>query len=186
MGDFEPTRYGTQVARILALDGNGQRLLPLKCGECSCDEAHQLLKTMKPIDLFAQASDPRAAAAGLWLYFSSFEEAHELLGHCHSKEANLWHAILHRQEPDSGNAAYWFRKVGRHPVFPALAHAATQVLDRYPDAEFRTHPIEWDPFAFVAFCERALTQPGSTQDRAAMEIQRAEWQILFDHSARRV
>ncbi|PYT12666.1 MAG: hypothetical protein DMG59_22765 [Acidobacteria bacterium] len=57
-----------------------------------------------------------------------------------------------------------------------------RVLRRIPDAEFRTG--RWDPFAFIAFCDRARQQPGSTQERAAMEIQRVEWQILFDYSAR--
>ncbi len=185
MEDFDPAQYGYQVARILALDGNGQRLLPLKCGECCCAEARESLKTVKLVDLFPQVSEPRPSMAGLWLYFSALEEAHELVGDCHTPEGNFWHAIVHRQEPDSGNAAYWFRQVGAHPIYPSLARAATEILGRYPEAEFRTSLSEWDPFAFIAFCERALTQPESTQDRAAMEIQRAEWQILFDYSARR-
>ena len=97
-------------------------------------------------------------------------------------EAELWHAILHRQEPDSGNSAYWFRKAGDHPIFSKLSQAAAKILERIPDAEFRTG--RWDPFAFIAFCDRAREQPGSAQDQAAMEIQRAEWQILFDYCAR--
>jgi hypothetical protein len=53
---------------------------------------------------------------------------------------------------------------------------------RYPRAEFRLG--RWDPFAFLAFCDRARQQPGSSHARAAMEIQRAEWQLLFDYCAR--
>jgi hypothetical protein len=132
--------------------------------------------------LFPNSADPQAAMAGLWLYFSCFDEAHELAAAGTSTECELWHAILHRQEPDSGNAAYWFRKARPHAVFSKIAHAAVRIVEQHPDAEFRTG--KWDPFAFIAFCERARLQPGTAQERAALEIQRAEWQILFDHCAR--
>src|SRR5438105_6013828 len=110
MDPFDPISYGTEVARILALDGNGQRLMPLTCGDCSSAEAREILDKLCPADLFARAKAPEAAMAGLWLYFSCFENAHGLAQDSDTKEAELWHAILHRQEPDSGNAAYWFRK----------------------------------------------------------------------------
>lgn len=183
MGAFEPTVYAPEVARVLALDGNGQRLMPLTCGACASQEAYQLLKTVRAAVLFSGARDTAAAMAGLWLYFSCFEEAHGLAQDSSTKECELWHAILHRQEPDSGNAAYWFRQAGSHATFPAVARAAVEILQRIPEAEFRAGG-KWDPFAFIAFCERARTQPGSAQERAALEIQRAEWQILFDYCAR--
>jgi hypothetical protein len=184
---FNPAAYGPEVARVLEMDGGGQRLMPLACAECTNAPArHALLKTIgKTMDtarLFPKVKDPAAAAAGLWLYFSCFEEAHELVSESETPECELWHAILHRREPDSGNAAYWFRKVGTHPTFSPTARAADEIVRRLPDAEFRLG--KWDPFAFIAFCERAREQPGSTQEVAAMEIQRAEWQILFDYCAR--
>jgi len=182
MEDFDPDRYGPEVARILALDGNGGRLMPLTCAGCSSEQARTILNTFKPNQLFPGLKDAAAPMAGMWLYFSCFEEAHELVSRSETAECELWHAILHRQEPDSGNAAYWFRKVGAHPVFHEVAHEAIRILKRIPEAEFRTG--KWDPFAFVGFCERARMQPGSAQERAALEIQRAEWQILFDYSAR--
>src|SRR5882724_8408319 len=108
---FNPAVYGADVARVLEMDGRGQRLLSLTCGECTCAEARQILKTIPPGRLFPRVTDPAAAAAGLWLYFSCFEEAHELVADSQTPDCELWHAILHRREPDSGNAAYWFRKV---------------------------------------------------------------------------
>ena len=180
--DFDPTKYGPEVARILAIEGNGQRCAPLVCGPCRSEEARRTLATHKPAALFPGVREPEAPMAGLWLYFSCFEEAHKLIDDPKTHEGEFWHAILHRQEPDSGNAAYWFRRVGQHPVFPKLAAAAKEILKLYPDAEFRIG--QWDPFGFVQFCERARLQPGSVQEKAAMEIQRAEWQLLFDHSAR--
>ena len=118
----------------------------------------------------------RGRRAGHWRRIS--------LRNCDSKttEGEYWHAILHRQEPDAGNAAYWFRRVGQHPIFPKLAAEAKEILNLYPDSEFRVG--RWDPFAFVHFCERARLQPGTTQEQAAVQIQRAEWQLLFDYSAR--
>ncbi|HLW77730.1 MAG TPA: hypothetical protein VKS01_12110 [Bryobacteraceae bacterium] len=140
------------------------------------------MKTTKPAKWFPGSEDPAAAMAGLYLYFSCFEEAHNLISDPKSPDGELWHAILHRREPDAGNAAYWFRRVKTHPTYAPTARAASAILKRIPDAEFRTG--KWDPFAFIAFCERARAQPVSLQEMAAMEIQRAEWQILFDYCAR--
>lgn len=181
---FDPNAYGSTIADILALDRNGERLMPLVSGAgCSSPEARARLSGKAPADLFPYAAAPEAALAGLWLYFSCFDESHEVAQGISSVEGSLWHAILHRQEPDSGNAAYWFRQAGNHPVFPALTSAADSILSRYSAAEFRTGG-KWDPFAFVMFCERARQQPGSASEQAALEIQRAEWQILFDYCAR--
>jgi len=177
--DFDPAKYGPGIARILAYDGNGQRLMPLTCGACSSLEARRELQNLKPPDLFPEANNPQAPMAGLWLYFSCFEEAHQVADACSSKEGEFWHAIVHRQEPDSGNAAYWFRRVGSHDIFPELARETQEITARIREAEFRVG--KWDPYAFIAFCERARNQPGSAQEQAALEIQRVEWQLLFDH-----
>src|ERR1700683_4079221 len=181
--DFDPTKYGPEVARILAMDQNGQRCAPLVCGPCTTPEARQTLSAHKPADLFPGVPEPAAPMAGLWLYFSCFEEAHRLIDDPKTSEGEFWHAILHRQEPDSGNAAYWFRRVGTHSVFKSLFFAVDEVTDRYPEAEFRSCG-KVDPFSFIMFCERARQQPDSPSEHAAIEIQRAEWQLLFDYCAR--
>ena len=180
---FDPNAYGVAVAKTLALDQDGARLMPLVSGKCSVEAVRVQLRGQHGSSLFPKAVSPDAALAGLWLYFSCLDECHEIVQDSHSHEAYLWHAILHRQEPDSGNAAYWFRKAGAHPIFPALREAADAIVLRHPEAEFRTGG-KWDPFSFVMFCERARQQPGSAQEQAALEIQRAEWQLLFDHCAR--
>jgi len=100
-----------------------------------------------------------------------------------SPEASFWHAILHRQEPDAANSAYWFRSMGTHPLFADLLAAAKHIVDQYPNSGFRI-AAKWDPFSFVNFCEKARQAPGSSSERAALEIQRAEWQLLFDYCAR--
>jgi len=180
---FDSKAYGTQVAEILALDQSGQRLIPLVSGVCSLELARGRLKELDAADLFPTAYAPREALGGLWLYFSCFNECHEIVQDLNSPEASFWHAILHRQEPDSANSAYWFRCVGMHPVFPDLLAAAKHVVDQHPNSGFRI-AAKWDPFSFVNFCEKARRAPGSPSERAALEIQRAEWQLLFDYCAR--
>ncbi len=180
---FDPKAYSPEVAQILALDQNGTRLIPLVSGNCSSKPAKALLQGYTANQLFAGATAPQAALAGLWLYFSCFDECHEIAQDLDSPEGSFWHGILHRQEPDSGNSAYWFRRVGTHPIFRELCQTADEILKMYPDAEFRTGG-KWDPFAFIMFCERARQQPNTSQEKAALEIQRAEWQLLFDHCAR--
>ncbi len=179
---FDPASYSEKVAQLLALDGNGNRLMPLVSRGSDCAEAVKRLKTSKD-ELFSNAPHPNGALAGLWLYFSCFEEAHEVAQDDSSAEGSFWHAILHRQEPDSGNSAYWFRRVGAHPVFTALVDESVRIIKKYPEAEFRPS-VKWDAFGFILFCERARQQPGSASEAAALEIQRAEWQLLFDHCAR--
>jgi hypothetical protein len=163
------------VADILALDGDGERLLPLAMERCSSDAARDRLRPASPHVLFAGARAPEAAMSGLYVYFSCFEEAHAIAQDIATAEGSYWHAIVHRQEPDAGNAAYWFRQVGAHPIFPALARAATHYgrLDG-----------PWDPFEFIEMCEQARRQPGSEMEARARAIQRVEWQLLFDYCAR--
>ena len=180
---FDLHSYGPEVAEILKMDEAGQRLIPLVSGVCSHSEAAQKLRSCKPSQLFPRSAAPDAAFAGLWLYFSCFDECHSIVQDLSSAEGSFWHGIVHRQEPDSGNAAYWFRRVGTHPIFRELCSAADQIVAKYPEAEFRTGG-RWDPFAFIMFCERARQQPHSRQEQAALEIQRAEWQLLFDYCAR--
>jgi hypothetical protein len=170
------------VAQILALHCNGNRLSPLVCGHPISKEAGDLLRQHSATVLFPRSRRPIEALTGLWLYFSYFEEAHQLADASKTTEGALWHGILHRQEPDSGNAAYWFRRAGGHPTYPDLGREAAKIIRAIPDAEFRVG--KWDAFSFICFCDRARDQPNTSQDRAAREIQRAEWQILFDYCAR--
>ena len=182
--DWNPMAYGTTVAELLALAENGERLMPLAEGTCFSAEALGRLQSLNAQDLFPGARAPRAALAGLYLYFSCRDEAHEVAQSDSSAEGSYWHAIVHRQEPDAGNASYWFHRVGKHPVFRPLAECARSVAAAHPETYVDFSGTS-DANAFVSICERARQQPGSELERAAREIQRAEWQLLFDHCARR-
>ncbi|MDQ6663293.1 MAG: hypothetical protein M3Z23_02745 [Acidobacteriota bacterium] len=166
---FDLNAYGPEIGAILALDGAGGRLMPLAPQACSSDEARRILKGSHARDLFAHSRSPEAALSGLFLYFSCLDEAHAIAQGVSTPEGSWWHGIMHRQEPDPGNAAYWFQKVGNHPVMETLRQADA----RYPG-----------PVKFIDMCEHARRNPGSPEEKAAREVQRAEWQLLFDWCAR--
>lgn len=172
---FDAAAYGPNVAAILALDGNGERHMALAEPACSSGKALAALKGAAARQLFPNSRAPEAAMAGLYLYFGCWEQAHETAQEIRAAEGSYWHAIVHRQEPDAWNSDYWFRQVGRHPIFPALRDAAaTMGVDFGP---------EWRPGAFIQLCEDARSAPGSEIERQALAVQQAEWQLLFDYCA---
>ncbi len=170
---FSLNDYSPEVQEILALDGAGLRLMPLTCGVCSSEEARRRLATSNANDLFPNARSAKAALSGLYLYFSCLDESHALSQDIHTPEGSFWHGIMHRQEPDPGNAGYWFRRVGAHPIFPALAEAA----------KLFGITGSWDPLRFIELCEAARRKPGSALELQALELQRIEWQLLFSYCA---
>jgi hypothetical protein len=172
--------YGPEVASILALEGGGEKLMPLIRGACS-EEGRRSIQSKPARELFASSRAPEAALSGLYFYFSCWEEAHQTAQEISSADGSYWHALVHRQEPDAGNAAYWFRQTGQHPVFSSLLASASQLAAAHRGAGVSFNG-KWDPFAFVELCGTA--QPGSVLEKLALEIQRAEWQLLFDHCAR--
>lgn len=167
MVDFRADHYGPDIARILALQDSGERLMPLVRTKCISSPALEAVK---------QLSAPVSVQAGLYLYFSCWDEAHSAADSIENPDGYFWHAIVHRQEPDAWNSGYWFQRVATHPTFAKLAmEAATAGYDT---------GRAWDPIAFVEFCESARIRPGSQEEQLAMVVQRLEWQLLFDHCAR--
>src|SRR3989442_14830301 len=103
---FDPTAYGPLVGSILALDGEGGRLMPLASGRCSSAEALARIQAAAPEVLFPHSRAPQAALSGLYLYFSCIDQAHEIAPSIHTPDGAFWHGIAHRQEPDPDNARY--------------------------------------------------------------------------------
>lgn len=179
---YDPHAYGPAVANLLLQLDQGQRRMPLAAGRCASPEARQTLAQTQARTLFPQARAPEAAVAGLWLYFSCLDEAHEVAQSLHTAEGSYWHGIMHRQEPDAFNAGYWFRRVGTHPVYPQLHAGSREIVAAHPQAGFRLGP-QWDPHAFIELCELGRQAPGSPQEQLALDLQRLEWRLLFDYCA---
>jgi hypothetical protein len=145
------------------------------------------LKKLSLDDAFAPArivdrSMAEACLAGLFLMYDCFDPSHEISQSIETPTGSYWHGILHRREPDYGNAKYWFRRVGSHPVFPPLARTARELAaaDK-PDsvAGFLGEQTEWDPFRFIDLCA-VVAAGNSTSEMLCRNVQRKECEHLFD------
>ncbi|MCW5963044.1 MAG: hypothetical protein KIT83_03320 [Bryobacterales bacterium] len=178
---FVASRYHPEVASVLALDGEGNRPLPLLAKGCVSTEVRSRMQGANASEWFRDAGEPEAALAGLWLYFSCFAESHAISQEIHTPEGSYWHGILHRQEPDNWNAKYWLRRAGRHAVHPALHDAATEIVAK---AGNRLElPATWDALWFADLCDAAAHDARHPHMRETLAIQLAEWQLLFDYCA---
>ncbi len=138
--------------------------------------------------------DATALNAGIWQVHDFLDESHDLAqsiqGQGTDSSGDYWHAIMHRREPDYVNAKYWFRRVGRHPVFDELALAAGLILDQSTAAEATTWKSRlgvterWDANAFIDLCESAATGRAPELAEAARKIQWAEILLLLGHCTR--
>jgi hypothetical protein len=127
-----------------------------------------------------QTTDLLRASALLWN--DHLDEAHQIVQDLGNADASLLHAIMHRREPDFGNANYWFRKVGEHGCYPALASKAAAVLANLPELrEFALISTgHWNPFEFVDACEAVSHKRLSVASVAALRtIQEAEIRSLI-------
>ncbi|MCA1684674.1 MAG: hypothetical protein LC745_01560 [Planctomycetia bacterium] len=136
-------------------------------------------------ELYPHARRPSrlALAAGLLQIHDFWDASHEAAQEAddlgEAKVSAFWHGIAHRREPDPGNAAYWFRRVGRHESFRSLAAAAGPLLADDPALAGRLLPGgDWDPFAFIELCSRA----SGVQAVLARRLQRVEMLLLLESS----
>lgn len=138
--------------------------------------------------------DATALRAGLLQMHDFLEESHQLSqsvqGAGRHAAGDYWHGIMHRREPDYSNAKYWFRRVGRHPVFDELAPEAAGILSacedqsaRHWESRLRT-ATGWDPFAFVDLCQLCREQDAEPLGEAARRIQWLEMRLLLRQTYR--
>lgn len=179
--------YNPLVAELLV----NAPLNPL--GPGSADRSkHALLSGLTAESVVAphRSRDNNAAlgcCAGLWLRYDFLDESHQISQDIDTPDGSYWHGIMHRREPDFGNAKYWFRRVGRHPVFSELCVEAAELAKRQATIKttsFLTDQSEWDPMQFTDLCENVIDS-GSEVETLCREIQRREWDLLFDFCYRK-
>ncbi|MFO1020656.1 MAG: hypothetical protein U0903_08165 [Planctomycetales bacterium] len=136
------------------------------------------------------APDAVAFKAGLFLLHDDLPHSHELSqsieGAGIHRAADYWHAILHRREPDYGNAKYWFRALGEHPIFKPLGEFARQEIAQrelqMSDAEqarLFQGSAGWHPLTFVDLCEQASGKNQADLKEFAESVQRREMWLLL-------
>ncbi len=147
------------------------------------------LKASRLLELFPHAieRDRQSLAAGLLQIHDAWDASHDAAQAAddqgESRDAPYWHAIAHRREPDAGNALYWVRRVGSHPLYKELPDAAESVgLSDVERGYVHTWLGKgtWSGSAMVDFCTRA--PEGSIQARVARKLQRLEMAKLLEGS----
>jgi hypothetical protein len=190
MDSFDPQAYGPVFAPLLETD----RRRPLDSGRPG-SSARAALKKLDTHSAFAhvvtQLADAEMAAcclSAVWLLHDCLDESHTISQGIDTTSGSFWHAIIHRREGDFSNAKYWFRNVGGHPVFADLGEQAHVAASAAADAdsslgETLLRDGAWNPFAFVDLCQ-AVARGQTAARELCLDIQQAEWELLFDYCYR--
>ena len=172
----------SEIAGLLDPD-----LPPLGPGTPKAEFEQQIAKTAPETVLgsaIVSLGNADCCLAGIWLWNGFLDQSHELSQNVDTPEGNWWHGIMHRREPDAGNAAYWFRRVGDHQLFSALGEKVREHAKQTElpvEAQWLSQCTDWQPQQFIEACESARHDPNKIVCRVLREVAAIEWYTLFNY-----
>ncbi|HAA77550.1 TPA: hypothetical protein DCE37_20755 [Candidatus Latescibacteria bacterium] len=164
----------------------------------------RLLDQTAPGDLVAEGGNefPALLLAGLHLFNDDLETSHTIsqsFGR-ESVAANFWHGVIHRREPDFGNARGWFERARSWEGLLQIRDAVQEVLERvllrpeYGQTRDLAFSLKqhldsegiWDSGYFVDMCERFSEAgvPDEMEETLLRAVQEAEMVAALESTYR--
>lgn len=151
-------------------------------GRQSSPQLQQALESIFKTDDYSP-QQKKLIRALVFLWHDHLDEAHALAQDVATVDGSLIHGIVHRREPDYGNAKYWFHRSGRHASYKAIAKAAATIPATADEKALLHRFVQnetWDPFAFVDCCQEEATNP-SKNEKFLHQVQKAEFTAVLQH-----
>jgi len=139
----------------------------------------ELQKIVVPAEIHLSARSPKGSRTALLYRAGDWDQAHTAAQDLDTPEGSFWHGILHRHEGDWSNASYWFRRVGKHPVYSSIYADAADIMKANPGSPWQLGP-KWDSLLFIQWCEEAAGQRMPEREAIVTQIQVSEWRHLFE------